>query len=120
MLRHFAFCLNFRSSDLNIYWLLPFRRTLDFHFDCFNAVTQRWHQLLAGFRFEAAGPTLHLSLLNWKFTHWDICSVVRLIANDGRGFMTCDKYEAHQSRATTCDKYEAHVTCDKWVKVRRL
>ena len=26
-----------------------------FNFDCFNSVTQRWHQLLAGFQFDAAG-----------------------------------------------------------------
>jgi hypothetical protein len=38
---------------------------------------------LAGFQFEATEPTLHLSLLNLKFTHWDICSAVKMIANDG-------------------------------------
>jgi hypothetical protein len=54
------FALNFRSYDLDISWLLPFRRTLDF--DCCNAVTQRGHQLLAGFRFEATEPTLHFEL----------------------------------------------------------
>ena len=52
--------LNFRSYDLDISWLLPFRRTLDF--DCCIAVTQRGHQLLAGFRFEATEPTLHFEL----------------------------------------------------------
>ena len=35
-------------------------------FDCRNAVTQRGHQLLAGFRFEATEALFILSLLNLK------------------------------------------------------
>ena len=41
--------------------LLPFQRTIELLIDSCNSFTQQWHQVLAGFQFEAAGPTLHLS-----------------------------------------------------------
>jgi hypothetical protein len=57
-----------------------------FDFDCCNSVTQRWHQLLAGFQFEAAGTHSSFVLAEtWKIALWDICSAVKLIANYIRG-----------------------------------
>jgi len=57
-----------------------------FDFDCCNSVTQRWHQLLAGFRFEANETRSLFELAEtWKLALWDICSAAKLIANCLRG-----------------------------------
>ena len=47
---------------LTLFRLLPFHKTIVFLIYCCNSFTHRWHQLLAGFQFEAAGPTLQFEL----------------------------------------------------------
>ena len=62
MLCHFASC--FKLVDLLTWTFLGSCLCVELLFcfiDCCNSVTQRRHQLLAGFRFEAAEPTPHLS-----------------------------------------------------------
>ena len=85
------FALNFRSYDPDISWLLPFRRTLDF--DCCNAVTQRGHQLLAGFQFEATEPTLHFELAELGSLRFGIFAQLLNWLQITSRLMTCDKGE---------------------------
>jgi hypothetical protein len=47
-----------------------------FDFDCVNSVTQRWHQLLAGFRFEANGT--HSSF--WASRNLKACALGYLLS----------------------------------------
>ena len=44
--------------------------------DWTNTITQRRHQLSAGFRFEADETLFILSLLNLEACTWDICSAI--------------------------------------------
>ena len=60
---YFASC--FELFDLQTSTFLgscPSVELLFWFIDCCNSVTQRWHQLLAGFRFEAAEPLFKFKL----------------------------------------------------------
>ena len=59
--------------------------------DCCNAVTQRGHQLLAGFRFEATEPTLHFELAELGSLRFGIFAQLLNWLQITSRLMTCDK-----------------------------